>query len=137
LDKTPDAAGQAPTGAIVSAIECPHCRSAGNNSLVRTPGNLFRAILDLAAAVLVFALSFDGLSGAYVPATRKCNDCGRTFSAPREPRRPDRKLDECRRCGYSLIGNTSGVCPECGRKLTARQIRVLREEATARNNADS
>jgi hypothetical protein len=21
---------------------------------------------------------------------------------------------KCRRCGYSLIGNTSGTCPECG-----------------------
>jgi hypothetical protein len=24
----------------------------------------------------------------------------------------------CLRCGYSLIGNTSGVCPECGRPAT-------------------
>lgn len=26
----------------------------------------------------------------------------------------------CRRCGYDLTGNTSGVCPECGRALTKR-----------------
>jgi hypothetical protein len=24
------------------------------------------------------------------------------------------KAKPCSRCGYSLIGNTSGVCPECG-----------------------
>ncbi len=23
----------------------------------------------------------------------------------------------CRGCGYSLVGNTSGVCPECGRQI--------------------
>jgi hypothetical protein len=25
-----------------------------------------------------------------------------------------RGADECVRCGYSLVGNVSGVCPECG-----------------------
>ena len=24
----------------------------------------------------------------------------------------------CQKCGYSLTGNTSGVCPECGKELT-------------------
>ena len=24
----------------------------------------------------------------------------------------------CRSCGYDLTGNTSGVCPECGREVT-------------------
>jgi rubrerythrin len=24
------------------------------------------------------------------------------------------KSETCRRCGYDLTGNTSGVCPECG-----------------------
>ncbi len=27
--------------------------------------------------------------------------------------------DRCRRCGYDLTGNVSGVCPECGAKLPA------------------
>lgn len=26
--------------------------------------------------------------------------------------------DVCRNCGYLLIGNTSGTCPECGRKIS-------------------
>lgn len=25
-----------------------------------------------------------------------------------------RRIKACRKCGYSLIGNTSGLCPECG-----------------------
>ena len=24
---------------------------------------------------------------------------------------------QCRKCGYDLTGNTSGVCPECGRQI--------------------
>jgi predicted amidophosphoribosyltransferase len=24
----------------------------------------------------------------------------------------------CRKCGYDLTGNASGVCPECGRAIT-------------------
>jgi len=30
-------------------------------------------------------------------------------------RRRSRKRDHCLKCGYNLAGNTSGVCPECGR----------------------
>jgi hypothetical protein len=29
-------------------------------------------------------------------------------------RRRRQKRNECTRCGYSLIGNVSGTCPECG-----------------------
>jgi hypothetical protein len=29
-------------------------------------------------------------------------------------KRSRRKAGSCRRCGYNLTGNTSGVCPECG-----------------------
>jgi hypothetical protein len=28
----------------------------------------------------------------------------------------------CRRCGYCLTGNTSGVCPECGRKIAPKSV---------------
>ena len=30
----------------------------------------------------------------------------------------------CRKCGYDLTGNTSGTCPECGRKTDAQPIRT-------------
>jgi len=29
-----------------------------------------------------------------------------------------RAFAQCSRCGYDLTGNNSGVCPECGSKLT-------------------
>jgi hypothetical protein len=28
-----------------------------------------------------------------------------------------RPIGLCRRCGYSLTGNLSGVCPECGTRV--------------------
>jgi hypothetical protein len=34
------------------------------------------------------------------------------------PRRPS-MLAVCRKCGYSLIGNVSGICPECGTPCVA------------------
>lgn len=39
------------------------------------------------------------------------------FRADRSPLNPR----ACRQCGYDLTGNTSGVCPECGRENTAAQ----------------
>jgi hypothetical protein len=33
---------------------------------------------------------------------------------PRRLRRRPCQLGHCRRCGYDLTGNVSGVCPECG-----------------------
>jgi hypothetical protein len=38
-----------------------------------------------------------------------------------------RRLGQCVACGYSLAGNSSGVCPECGKAIfTAETRRVQR-----------
>lgn len=35
-------------------------------------------------------------------------------------RREERRANgQCVECGYSLTGNRSGVCPECGRRIGA------------------
>jgi hypothetical protein len=34
-------------------------------------------------------------------------------------RRLRRRTGDCRRCGYNLSGNTTGVCPECGKGAAA------------------
>ncbi len=36
---------------------------------------------------------------------------------------PDRRIPpgHCQKCGYSLTGNVSGVCPECGEKISLQQ----------------
>jgi hypothetical protein len=44
-----------------------------------------------------------GVLAPYIWSERKRSECDR-----RE------RSDPCRRCGYSLTGNVSGVCPECG-----------------------
>lgn len=31
-------------------------------------------------------------------------------------RKKSRPRDRCQKCGYSLTGNVSGRCPECGKK---------------------
>lgn len=37
-------------------------------------------------------------------------------SSPRKRRRERRRASGlCQACGYSLAGNTTGVCPECGK----------------------
>ena len=35
-------------------------------------------------------------------------------------------LSECRKCGYNLTGNTSGLCPECGHVISKEQ-RMMNE----------
>jgi len=34
--------------------------------------------------------------------------------------------NQCPRCRYDLTGNTSGVCPECGREIAADQVHALK-----------
>ena len=38
------------------------------------------------------------------------------MDGPVERRRDRMKRGKCLHCGYSLTGNVSGVCPECGRR---------------------
>jgi hypothetical protein len=38
----------------------------------------------------------------------------------RQRRRKQQTEMNCRKCGYNLTTNASGVCPECGTKVTAK-----------------
>lgn len=40
-------------------------------------------------------------------------------------RRQSLRSDTCRRCSYTLIGNLSGICPECGALITEQQRALL------------
>ena len=112
-----------------STTRCPHCRSHDNSRLCRTPGNIARSTfnlviwLGLSLPLLVTLLGvlpeFD-----FVPVLRRCRRCGAVFSWNRVR---SRKLDECVRCGYSLNGNVSGRCSECGWKLRKEHRRFVRE----------
>lgn len=46
--------------------------------------------------------------------------------------RMPRKLEPCcAKCGYCIIGNTNGICPECGSKISLEQLALIR--ATTRD----
>ena len=49
-------------------------------------------------------------------AERNAEIVARTEVLIRE-RRPFYPPGHCQKCGYNLIGNVSGVCPECGTKI--------------------
>ncbi len=104
--------------------------------MVRSIRNIVRWFLDsIVSAVIVGFVGDEGR--IYFPVTRQCCKCGTIFLEPRRLRRPRQKLDECVRCQYSLIGNVSGVCPECAWKLTRAQKRFVRERGTGgRTDAD-
>lgn len=34
----------------------------------------------------------------------------------------------CRKCGYNLTGNVSGICPECGTTIPDEQLTVCADE---------
>ncbi|MFQ5591983.1 MAG: hypothetical protein ACE5HE_12525 [Phycisphaerae bacterium] len=91
------------------AMECPNCRSHGYHRATWTARNISVAIYNLASLAANVLTS--------LPVERRCRSCGFRFTA-RPPGK--RSFDECPGCGYSLTGNVSGRCPECGWKLPRR-----------------
>ena len=93
---------------------CPHCGLSKNVRVVRSGRNILRVLRD--AGVFAICLPF-WLLGLWWPEPkgllRLCEECGLYF----DRRRTWKKVVECPVCHYSLKGNTSGRCPECGWKL--------------------
>jgi DNA-directed RNA polymerase subunit RPC12/RpoP len=53
-------------------------------------------------------------------SARVCMDCGSLEMAVDTLEVAALKADpglHCRKCGYNLTGNTSGICPECGETI--------------------
>ncbi len=116
--------------------QCPNCRSTTDTRAIRNVSNAVRVSLDVTisliraiAGMFLFILMED--EGEHIPLTRKCHRCGSVFTRGRIK---SRRLDECVRCGYSLIGNVSGVCPECGWKLRRAHKRFVRKRGTGMQN---
>jgi hypothetical protein len=66
----------------------------------------------------------------YIRGLRKCSHCGRRFL----PSAEGELALTCWQCGYCLIGNESGHCPECNHPL-ARLQRALAVREVARPKA--
>ena len=116
--------------AMDSPYECPKC-SSNDTRLIYSVANFGRMFLGLLLNLVFLLLLQSGTDGKFFPPKRKCRKCRTNFVEPAEARGPRRQLDECWKCKYSLIGNASGVCPECGWKLTRRHRRFLRKRGTA------
>lgn len=102
---------------------CPHCGAEGNHRYLLSLGNLLRATGNVLLFVIGLPVSFlleDGTPLLSMPIAlrRRCSSCRMLFHTDPEllERPPIRPV--CRSCNYDLRGNTSGVCPECGWKLS-------------------
>ena len=115
-----------------SSIPCPKCCNA-DTKMIRSVGNFARIFLE---ALLEASYFLRADTDTYFKVTRKCCECGARFVESRESKLQRKKLGMCVRCGYSLIGNVSGVCPECGWKLTRAQKRFVRKRGTAGQSKD-
>jgi hypothetical protein len=71
--------------------------------------NVGLAVLLWAALTAILAIK--GLTVFFPPP-------GGGSQSPRENGSAVARPERCRRCGYSLHGNVSGVCPECGTPVT-------------------
>ncbi len=102
-------------------LNCPNCRSEDDHEVVWGPTNWWIAVrnalvyLVWTTIVLLVIVPPSDVPGR--PLKRKCLGCGYRFYGP-TPEAPD--FDACAKCGYSLIGNISGRCPECGWRLPLR-----------------
>ena len=109
-------------------VRCPHCDATAGSRILLTLGNSARAALVLGIVVIAFVLEAVFLGGELAELTRlvkfkrRCSHCGGKFLAksplPADP--------ACGSCGYNLTGNVSGICPECGWRLTRKVKRRIR-----------
>ncbi len=87
-------------------FRCPRCSQL---TPVRVCGSMANRLRISANALLIIVFGFP-----LFLLVRKCLECGVYFRGKTAWSRPG----ECIECGYVLIGNESGVCPECGRRCT-------------------
>ena len=110
-------------------MECPNCQSPDDHHVIRSPRNLVAATVNALSALFWLGfwpfVSIERITSPASPLKRKCLNCGHKFLGEL-PETPD--FDECARCGYNLMGNISGRCPECGWKLPL-QYRAYRRKA--------
>ena len=100
--------------------------------MLRLSCNAVLLCVDVVLTVLVTWVPVLYWEGVPIALKRRCSHCQGKFFA-KSPLRGDPK---CGSCGYNLTGNTSGTCPECGWKLTARVKRRVRR-ATNRDRSGS
>ncbi len=110
--------------------KCPFCGATGRHWIV--PGGVNARILAHNGVVLAARLFYPvvhahpqwpRLKFHFIPWLRGCRACGRRFVSDAE----GAYATTCWQCGYDLSGNTSGTCPDCGRRLAPVQRAILRQ----------
>lgn len=101
---------------------CPACGETKRTRRLRDARNLVRIVGNTLLTIIVVVIDTFALGEGF-PLRRVCLKCGTRFVGDRTL---GRRLDECAQCKYSLIGNVSGVCPECGWRLPRDYRRFVR-----------
>lgn len=112
-------------------LECPYCDATAGLRILPGPRNLLRVVANgllfgvyALVAVFVFQgpLFYD--NAPRLRLKRQCSACGSKFFG----KSTSPELPMCGNCGYDLTGNVSGVCPECGWRLTKRLRRRVEQK---------
>ena len=93
-------------------MKCPRCGLEDEVRLVKTLPNVLAHLVNQYFWPL--RREYIGTPDKIFSVRYRCGACDLVFSTGDRRRRSQC----CRHCGYSLVGNTSGVCPECGKPTT-------------------
>ena len=104
--------------------DCPTCETNEHVRYRRTVGNVLRVILNAILFPLWSLVSgWGGAVIAWYPSMAfVCLQCRTRF---RGEKRQGTPMDQCARCRYSLLGNQTGRCPECGWRIPRAFRRIL------------
>jgi ssDNA-binding Zn-finger/Zn-ribbon topoisomerase 1 len=103
--------------------ESPRCPRCGSHDarIDRSYSNACFIAVNVILYPIIFtlvALSRGGLAvvaNVFITLNRQCSDCGMRYHGRLRLRYSRR---DCPRCRYDLRHNESGLCPECGWRLT-------------------
>ena len=101
-------------------LMCPNCSAPSGARPVRTLPNLVKHVAN-GVAFFLLARSF-GAPPVRLQILYRCHLCQRTFT----PAQSRAHTTACPECGYSLRGNLSGICPECGKPVPPYMMPRLR-----------
>lgn len=115
---------------------CPNCASTTNTLVCANVFNLSRGLLNYVIWFFFFAFAYSTEVEVrdFFHVDRRCRICGTVFA---QGRIRSQRLDKCAQCAYSLIGNVSGTCPECGWKLMTTHRRFARKRGTQNGSKDT
>jgi hypothetical protein len=105
---------------------CPFCGSENTRAVVGLANACYLAgviLILMVQLILSYIIDLDN-EGSPLAFKRRCRKCNGQF----RPRPAHEFSSNCGQCGYDLTGNVSGICPECGWKITYLVKRRIRRK---------